>query len=60
MTLTALLRLTGDHSQPFGNRGAVQVFNRSEQGWKYYRLSDYVVTSAVSGPSIVLVPRVAS
>ena len=57
MTLRALLSQTGDHSQAFGNRGAVQVFNRSEQGWQYYRLSDYVVTSAVSGPSIVLVPR---
>ncbi len=60
MTLRALLRQTRDHHQSFGDRGAVQVFNRTDQGWRYYRLSDYVVTSAVSGPSIVLVPRVAS
>ena len=57
MTLRALLRRTGDHSQPYGDRDAVQVFGN---GWQYYRLADYVVTSAVSGPSIVLVPRVAS
>ena len=35
MTLRALLRLTGDYSQAFGNRGAVQVFNRTEQSWRY-------------------------
>ena len=34
MTLQALLSQTGDHSQAFGNRGAVQVFNRSEEGWQ--------------------------
>ncbi len=56
MTLRTLLEQTGHHSQPFGNRGAVQVFGSD---WRYYRLSDYVVTSAVSGPSLVLVPRVA-
>ena len=56
--LRALLRHTGHRSQPFGSRGAVQVFCTGD--WRYYRLSDYVVTSAVSGPSIVLVPEVAS
>ena len=54
MRLQTLLERTGDHSQPFGDRGAVQVFGN---GWRYYRLSDYVVTSAVSGPSLVLAPR---
>ncbi len=54
MTLRTLLEQTGHHSQAFGDRGAVQVFGN---GWEYYRLSDCVVTSAVSGPSIVLVPR---
>ena len=55
--LQRLLDQTGDHAQPFGKAGAVQVFNRTEDSWRYYRLSDYVVSSAVSGPSIVLVPR---
>ena len=57
MKLQTLLEQTGHHSQPYGDRGAVQVFGN---GWRYYRLADYVVTSAVSGPSLVLVPRVAS
>ena len=57
MTLVTLLEQTGHRSQPIGDRDAIQVFGN---GWQYYRLSDYLVTSAVSGPSIVLVPRVAS
>ncbi len=53
MTLQTLLERTGDYSQPYGKSGAVQVFGND---WRYYRLADYVVSSAVSGPSIVLVP----
>ena len=34
--------------------GAVQVFSRDPQLW---RLSDWAVSSTVSGPSVVLVPR---
>ena len=54
MRLQTLLEQTGDPSQPFEDRGAVEVFGN---GWRYYRLADYVVTRAVSGPSLVLVPR---
>ena len=34
--------------------GAVQVFSRDPMLW---RLSDWTVSAALSGPSVVLVPR---
>lgn len=34
--------------------GAVQVFSRDPMLW---RLTDWTVSSAVSGPSVILVPR---
>jgi len=54
--LDDLLRLTGDHSEPYGDsETTVQVLRPSST--RYYRLSDYVVSSAVSGPSIILMQR---
>ncbi len=35
--------------------GSVQVFGRDP---RYWRLSDFLVSSAVSGPSLIMVPRV--
>ena len=55
-TLKTLLAETGDGFKKL-DTGAYQVFSRSALGWKYYRLHDYVVSSAVSGPSLILVPR---
>jgi len=37
--------------------GAMQVFPWSHGATPYYDLEDYVVSSAVSGPSLILVPR---
>lgn len=54
MTLTELLSETHDHHVTL-KTGAIMVFARD--GRQYYDLSDYVVSSAVSGPSLILVPR---
>lgn len=54
MTLAKLLERTGHYSQPIGSRGCRQVFGK---GPEYFRLIDYVVTSAISGPSLILTPR---
>jgi hypothetical protein len=59
LTLAEMLYLTGDHSvgRCYGDSfEAVQVFGMSLD-WRYWRLSDYVVSSCVSGPSVILVPR---
>lgn len=53
LTLAKLLAQTGDYQQPYPS-GAIQVFSTDR---RYWALSDFVVSSAVSGPSIVLVPR---
>ena len=58
MTLEEVLQMTGDDTKPYGSGfGVIQVFNNSEYGPEYYHLSDYVVTSHASGPSLILVPR---
>ncbi|MFQ5506320.1 MAG: hypothetical protein ACE5F1_16245 [Planctomycetota bacterium] len=55
MLLTTLLTETGDFSQPYGEgEGAIQVFGDDR---RYWTLLDYVVSSVVSGPSIILIPR---
>ena len=46
--------------QAIGNQGALQVFTDgldADARWSLYHLSDYVVSSAVSGPSVILVRR---
>lgn len=48
------------HVQSFGAGGSLQVFNSNfsfDAQWELYHLADWVVSSAVSGPSVVLVPR---
>ena len=57
VTLKQALARSGDPSQPIGDRGAIQVFHSPDSRADYYRLSDFLVSSAVSGPSLVLVPR---
>lgn len=61
MTLEQLLEQTGHPNQPLGDRGAIQVFHHRpytpDMNWLYYRLSDYVVSSSVSGPSLILIPK---
>jgi hypothetical protein len=42
-------------SKPFGKQGAIQVFSTDPVLW---RLSDHVVSSTASGPSVILVPRI--
>ena len=37
--------------------GAIQAFTRCTNEWALYHLDDYVVSSAVSGPSVILVKR---
>lgn len=52
-------------SQSFGSKGAVQVFARvfpaadgyAQAGWDLHHLTDYVVSSSASGPSLILIPR---
>ena len=53
MKLRELLAETNDCSI-HAETGSVQVFNWSRDP-RYYRLSDFRVSSAVSGPSIILV-----
>lgn len=53
MTLHELLAETGDASQLIGLSG-IQVFGTDP---RYFRLTDYLVSSAISGPSYVLVSR---
>ena len=59
MTLTDLLLITRDWSEQYGGNDstAIQVVRPSDNGRMYYHLSDYVVSSAVSGPSLILIPR---
>lgn len=47
--------LNGDPNIPLAG-GAFQVFPRGNER-RYFDLSDYVVSSSVSGPSFILVPR---
>ncbi len=54
MTLRTLLSITNDSYRKLDS-GAYQVFCHAAK--PYYRVADYVVTSAVSGPSLILVPR---
>ena len=55
MTLDEVLILVGDEAH-FLDSGAVQVFPFNRGGRPYYNLEDYRVSSAVSGPSLILVP----
>ena len=56
MTLEQLLRDTGDYCHTFPS-GAKQVFAKFGKEAVYYRLSDYLVSSRVSGPSMILVSK---
>lgn len=57
LDLRTVLEVTGDTCQPVGKDGlGRQVFPRHGSR-PYFRLSDYAVSSAVSGPSLILVPR---
>lgn len=60
-TLAAVLAETGDHHEPYAGGPAVQVFTHDgttrATGWRYHHLADYVVRAAVSGPSLVLMPK---
>ena len=55
MKLDEVLILVGDEAH-FLDSGAVQVFPFNRGGRPYYNLEDYRVSSAVSGPSLILVP----
>ena len=55
MTLDEVLILVGEEAH-FLDSGAVQVFPFNRGGRPYYNLEDYRVSSAVSGPSLILVP----
>lgn len=62
MTLRDWLDETGAHSQRYGrpDSTAVQVFYKPTHrtpDWRLYRLDDYLLSSHVSGPSVVLIPR---
>ena len=57
MTLDDVLTLVGDEAH-WLDSGAVQVFPFNRGGKPYYNLDDYRVSSAVSGPSLILVPIV--
>lgn len=54
VTLKQTLEITNDGYRKLES-GAYQVFYSVAKS--YFGLSDYVVTSAVSGPSLILVPR---
>ena len=53
-TLENVLKTTKDHYQKYGTVYHVFV---TESARQYYNLSDYVVSSAESGPSLWLIPR---
>lgn len=54
LTLNEVLKVTGDACTRLNN-GCVQVFIHFSR--PYYDLSDYTVSSAVSGPSLMMVPK---
>ena len=54
LTLREALSITGDNHQTLDS-GAIQVFSLGAK--LYYFCADYAVSSAVSGPSLVMVPR---
>jgi len=56
MTLKEYLKNTGLCSITL-KTSAVQVFTRKGAEYGLYHLEDYVVSSAVSGPSVILVKR---
>jgi hypothetical protein len=56
MILDDVLTLVGDEAH-WLDSGSVQVFPFNRGGRPYYKLDDYRVSSAVSGPSLILVPR---
>jgi len=55
MTLDDMLLMTRDRWNLYGDGTAVQIFGSDP---RYFGLTDYVVSSVVSGPSLILVPRV--
>lgn len=55
LTLAQACESQGDYHQKFGKDGAIQVFPSSRA--EYYMLTNYVVSSTASGPSLVLIPR---
>jgi len=54
LTLAQILEATNDSIRRL-DTGAVQVFYHFTK--PYYDCSDYAVSSAVSGPSLIMVPR---
>ena len=57
--LEDILAATGDATVVL-KTGAVQVFPRIGKfgtAGRYYHLTDYVVSSAIGGPSLILAPR---
>ena len=63
LTLTEAIEKHGLYSQAYGKAGAVQVFSRLTASaararaadWDLHHLTDYIVSSTASGPSLVLV-----
>lgn len=56
MTLNELLEMTQDHCHTFDS-GAKQVRVNPGKNAAYFDLDDYVVSSCVSGPSLILIER---
>ena len=58
MKLSEVLESTGDFWQPLEAEG-FQVFVdvTHPDRWRYFHLSDFLVSSVVSGPSYILIPR---
>lgn len=54
LDLCATLKVTGDSHCWYGK--ACQVFPRGAER-PYFQLTDYIVSSALSGPSLWLIPR---
>lgn len=60
-TLSAYLKRTGYNSWPIsrpdGTHAGVRVFTKGDSVPELFRLSDYRVISALSGPSYALAPK---
>ena len=53
-TLENILKITKDYYHKRGD--SYQVFPKGNE-FRYWKLSDYVVSSVLSGPSLWLIPR---
>ena len=56
MTLAEMLAETDDYHFAYPGTRAVQVYSRTDDP-RYFGLTDYLVTTILSGPSFILVER---